>query len=138
MAPGDPLPVPCLLLPDHHHPGAVHHRARRGYLGLTGRHQVGGCNGGREITRSRQCAQELTYDKCECGGHGDGEDDEEDRHGSPAAGAAEIFGEVGEPGPGLARLDRAQGVEVALQRPGQLLQLGRAPAKRVSHFSLTS
>ena len=39
-----PLTLLALLLLDHHHPGAVHHGARLGYLSLTRRHQGGGCN----------------------------------------------------------------------------------------------
>ena len=76
----------------------------------------------------------LTYDKCECGGHGDGQDDEEYGHGPPAAwaAAAEIFGEICEALRGrelAARLDWAQRVEIALKSSRQLLQLSRAPAR---------
>ena len=76
----------------------------------------------------------LTYDKCECRGHGDGQDNEEDGHGPPAAwaAAAEIFGEVCEALRGwqlAARLDWAQRVEIALKSSRQLLQLSWAPAR---------
>ena len=82
----------------------------------------------------KNSAPRLTYDKCECRGHGDGQDNEEDGHGPPAAwaAAAEIFGEVCEALRGwqlAARLDWAQRVEIALKSSRQLLQLSWAPAR---------
>ena len=103
-----------LLLLDHDHASTVHHSTGLGDIILTGGHHAGG------------------DDKCKCWGHGNGENYEEYCYGSPAAGAvAEIFGECWQTGVRWVTRSRlldcvAQGVEVALKSPRQLLQLSRA------------
>ena len=103
-----------LLLLDHDHASTVHHSTGLGDIILTGGHHAGG------------------DDKCKCWGHGNGENYEEYCYGSPAAGAvAEIFGECCQTGVRWVTRSRlldcvAQGVEVALKSPRELLQLSRA------------
>ena len=71
-------------------------------------------------------SSDLTEDKCESGGHGDGEDYKEDCHSSPWSWtSSEIFGEILEASPpssfGLAGLDGAESGEVGSECARHLL-----------------
>ena len=78
MTSGMTDPLCDLFMLDH--PAAVNNSAGLGYLCLAWGDQAGG------------------NDKCECGGHGNGQDNEEDGNCPPTARTAtEIFGKVREP-----------------------------------------